>query len=183
MIKQAPFAFVSAFALCAFGALLLTRSAPKSRAQESPPAEKRPMNPFGNLAKAVESSPGCLGVEQVQAASGKRAIFAWFENKKAAVTFYNSMTHQSLMKLMPQKPTRAPLAGVKDPNAPILCIASVTPAAKPDPQTKLPISQIAIELYTPVEGGFAFGGRFAPSAVKVKGLAEAAAEKPEEKKE
>lgn len=34
-------------------------------------------------------------------------------------------------------------------------------------ETSLPISQIAIELYTPVTGGLHFGGRFAPDALKV----------------
>ena len=177
MKRRTPFVFASALALCALGTALLTRSAPLSRAQEQPPIAEQQQDKFGNLAKAVESSPGCLGVERVQAASGKMALFAWFENKKAAVTFYNSMVHQSLMKMMPQRSGRAPLEGVKDPNAPILCIASLTPAAKPDPQTKMAVSQIAIELYTPVPGGFAYGGRFAPSAVKVKGLSEAGPEK------
>jgi hypothetical protein len=36
----------------------------------------------------------------------------------------------------------------------------------------LPVSQIAIELYAPLPGGLAAGGRFAPSSVKVKGLIE-----------
>ena len=177
MNRRAPFIFASAFALCAAGTLLLTHAAPKSRAQEPPPAAAPRKNMFGNLSAAVASSPGCLGVENAKTSSGKFAIFAWFENKKAALTFYNGMAHQNLMKMMPQRSGRAPLEGVKDPNAPILCIASVTPMDKPDPQTKMPISQIAIELYTPVSGGFAYGGRFAPSAVKVKGLSEAAPEK------
>jgi len=33
-------------------------------------------------------------------------------------------------------------------------------------------TQIAIELYTPLPGGLAAGGRFAPSTVKVPGLVE-----------
>lgn len=177
MNRRAPFIFVSAFALCAAGTLLLAPFAPKSHAQDAPPAPQTPQNLFGNLPKMVESSPGCLGVESARTSSGKFAIFAWFENKKAAVTFYNSMGHQSLMKMMPQRSGRAPLEGVKDPNAPILCIASVTLMDKPDPQTKMPVSQIAIELYTPVSGGFAYGGRFAPATVKVKGLSDAAPEK------
>lgn len=31
----------------------------------------------------------------------------------------------------------------------------------------LPVSQIAIELYTPIKGGLFLGGRFAPEGVKV----------------
>jgi hypothetical protein len=37
---------------------------------------------------------------------------------------------------------------------------------------QLPVSQIAIELYAPLPGGLAAGGRFAPSSVKVPGLIE-----------
>ena len=43
---------------------------------------------------------------------------------------------------------------------------------------QMPVSQIAIELYAPLPGGLAAGGRFAPSAVKVPGLLEAPAASP-----
>jgi hypothetical protein len=36
----------------------------------------------------------------------------------------------------------------------------------------MPISSIGIELYGPLPGGVAVGGRFAPEAVKVRGLRE-----------
>ncbi len=176
--RRAPFVFASAVILCAVSGLLLTHFAQKSRAQTPPPAAAPQQDRFGNLAKAVAQSPGCLGIETVGTPGGKKAIFSWFENKKAVVTFYNSMMRQNLMKMMPTpRSGRAPLEGVKDANAPILVITSVTPAEKPDPVTKMPLSQIAIELYTPLPGGFAYGGRFAPSTVKVAGLSEAAAAK------
>ncbi len=38
------------------------------------------------------------------------------------------------------------------------------------PGVQMPVSQIAIELYAPLPGGIAAGGRFAPATVKVKGL-------------
>jgi hypothetical protein len=36
--------------------------------------------------------------------------------------------------------------------------------------TTMPVSQIAIELYQPLPGGIALGGRFAPTTMKVPGL-------------
>jgi hypothetical protein len=43
-------------------------------------------------------------------------------------------------------------------------------AAASDP--RMGVTQIAIELYAPLPGGLAAGGRFAPSTVKVPGLIE-----------
>jgi hypothetical protein len=54
-----------------------------------------------------------------------------------------------------------------------MAIASVTLSRPQDgiPQTGLPpVSQIAIELYAPLPGGLAAGGRFAPPSVSVPGL-------------
>jgi hypothetical protein len=52
-------------------------------------------------------------------------------------------------------------------------VASITLSKQPQVSgVQLPVSQIAIELYAPLPGGLAAGGRFAPSTVKVKGLIE-----------
>ena len=69
-----------------------------------------------------------------------------------------------------------PLAGIKDDSGPILCVASITidRAAMQSGDLKGGTSQIAIELYGPLPGGLAVGGRFAPSTVKVPGLIEVA---------
>ncbi len=40
---------------------------------------------FANVVSAARAWPGCLGVETGQTSSGRRIIFAWFENKKALV--------------------------------------------------------------------------------------------------
>ena len=69
---------------------------------------------------------------------------------------------------------RTPMKDVPEDGGPVLAIASITMADKaPGEITTLPISQIAIELYRPLPGGLALGGRFAPSAIKVPGLREA----------
>jgi hypothetical protein len=138
-------------------------------------APEAPANPMMNLPKLIQATPGCLGVETAMTQSGKMVIFAWFENKKAALAWYYSQTHQALMKMMgggPSRP-RGPLADVPDDGRPIMAIASVTLSRPQEgiPQTGLPpVSQIAIELYAPLPGGLAAGGRFAPAAVNVPGL-------------
>ena len=73
-----------------------------------------------------------------------------------------------------------PLAGIKDDSGPILTIASITidPAAMKGGDLKNATSQIAIELYAPLPGGLAAGGRFAPSTVRVPGLVEVPSARP-----
>lgn len=52
-----------------------------------------------------------------------------------------------------------------------MAIASITLSDRPQfHDTGLPISQIASELYAPVNGGLYLGGRFAPEALKVEGM-------------
>ena len=123
---------------------------------------------FPDLVSGLKATPGCLGVETARTSGGKNVIFAWFENKDAVLKWYYSDMHQGAMKMFPGD-RRKPLTLV-DGDGPILAIASVTVADKPMPGTNIPISQIAIELYRPLPGGIALGGRFAPSSLKVQGL-------------
>ena len=142
--------------------------------------QARPPQPppgFPDLVGALKSTPGCVGVEVARTGSGKQVIFAWFEDKKAALNWYYSDTHQAAMKQFfpqsQQEPKRTPLKDVPEDVGPVLAIASITLADKaPGDVTTLPISQIAIELYRPLPGGLALGGRFAPAAIKVQGLRE-----------
>ena len=145
-----------------------------------PAGQARPAQPppgFPDLVGALTSTPGCVGVEVARTGSGKQVIFAWFEDKKAALNWYYSDIHQAAMKqFFPQSqhgPKRTPMKDVPDDGGPVLAIASLTLADKaPGDVTTLPISQIAIELYRPLPGGIALGGRFAPAAIKVPGLRE-----------
>ena len=142
--------------------------------------QARPPQPppgFPDLVGALKATPGCVGVEVARTGSGKQVIFAWFEDKKAALNWYYSDTHQAAMKqFFPQsreESKRTPMKDVPDDGGPVLAIASLTMADKaPGDVTTLPISQIAIELYRPLPGGIALGGRFAPAAIKVPGLRE-----------
>jgi hypothetical protein len=144
------------------GALMLFAQAPPG-----PPAG------IPDVIGMLKATPGVLGVEAARTATGKQVVFAWFENKQAALNWYYSEGHQSLMKTFASgsEPGRKPMADVPDDGNPILAIASVTLSKQPQVSgIELPVSQIAIELYAPLPGGLAAGGRFAPSSVKVKGL-------------
>jgi hypothetical protein len=154
------------------GALALLAQAPP---QQGPPPG------FPDLIGMLKATPGVLGVDAAQTMSGKQVIFAWFENKKAALTWYYSEGHQQLIKSFASGGSsgRKPMLDVPDDGSPILAIASITLNTQGRGQgegqvsgVQLPVSQIAIELYAPLPGGLAAGGRFAPSSVKVKGLVE-----------
>lgn len=131
---------------------------------------KRPNTDNGlpDLAAALKESPGCIGVETARTASGKNVIFAWFEDKKAALKWYYSDTHVAMMKqFFPDRKGKKPLADVPDDSGPIMAIASITLTDKPTKENPLPYKQIAIELYQPIGGGISIGGRFAPEKMKV----------------
>ncbi len=126
---------------------------------------------FPDLVGALKATPGVLGVDTAQTGSGKQVIFAWFENKQAVMTWYNSELHRGLMASLGGGPPRSegPLAGIKDETIPVLAVASVTPDAAANGDFRK-VRQISIELYTPLPGGIAIGGRFAPASMTVPGL-------------
>ena len=132
-----------------------------------------PRGDIANVVTAARAWPGCLGVETGQMSSGKRVIFAWFESKKALVGWYHSEAHQKAMKTAFPSLTfdREPLPDTPEDSGPILAIVSLKLLDPPRPDA-MPIATIGIELYTPLPGGVAVGGRFAPEAVKVRGLRE-----------
>jgi hypothetical protein len=136
---------------------------------------------FPDLVGGLRAVPGCLGVETARTGSGKNVIFAWFENKKAVLNWYYSSMHQEVMKkFFPVRGDRKPLAGIPDDAGPILAVASITVSDKPQlGETSLPISQIAIELYRPLNGGIFLGGRFAPEGLKVPELRDVSPAPPE----
>ena len=141
----------------------------------TPAVAQTPSAGFPNVVGALRTTPGCLGVETGQTSSGKQVIFAWFEDKKSLVGWYHSDTHQGAMKTVFPDRTfdRQPLPELPDDSGPILAIVSVKfdAAAEPDARPRR-MSSIGIELYGPLPGGVAVGGRFAPAAIKVRGLRE-----------
>jgi len=129
---------------------------------------------FPDLVTGLKNTDGCLGVETAQTESGKNCIFAWFENKQAVMNWYNSEMHQRAMNMFfpASEGEREPMKGVPD-DIPIMAIASITmndDTQQRQRDTTLPVSQIAIELYTPVTGGLHLGGTFAPDELDVPDL-------------
>ena len=124
---------------------------------------------FPDLVAALKATPGCLGIETAKTDSGKQVIFAWFEDKKAALKWYYSDTHKAVIKqFFPnRKLSDNPLAGVPDDGGPIMAVASVTVNEERTKENPRPFKQIAIELYKPLRGGLSLGGRFAPDKMKV----------------
>lgn len=142
----------------------------------------------------LKATKGCLGVETAFTSSRKSVIFAWFEDKAATLRWYESDYHQTMMMGMQEanapasgdaasdatpSADRIPLEHVPD-DVPVMCIATITPSMKPTiPGFPMPISQVSIELYTPLPGGLALNGKFAPAALKVRDMVEAKLPAPE----
>jgi len=154
-----------------------------SASGEQPGRDANPGDPgYGEqLVKAVLASPGVLGIELAQTTKGRRVIFAWFENKKALVDWYQSDFHERGVKwAFPNlKSVREPLPDLPEDIGQILALVSLkfadnstTGAAASRVASRPPIESIGIELYTPLPGGVAVGGRFAPKSVRVPGLRE-----------
>jgi quinol monooxygenase YgiN len=153
-------------------ALMSTAWVLAQQSDETKPEQPRPAargELFPNLIESIKGTKGCLGVEAARTMSGKNVIFAWFEDKEAVKAWYYSEYHQQMMKqFFPDAGATPPLRDVPDDVGPIMAIASITMADKPKYEgLTLPISQISIELYTPVTGGIFLGSRFAPEALKV----------------
>lgn len=127
---------------------------------------------FPDLVGGLQAIDGVLGVETATMASGKQVIFAWFESKEAVLRWYNSRMHRGVQQaFFPGQGFGTPLEGVPDDVGPVLAIASITMATTSElEETSLPISQIAIERYTPLSGGLYLGGRFAPDSLGVPNL-------------
>src|SRR5918994_1556504 len=109
---------------CVIAALVLLVLAGAARADAPPAKGKGPG--FPDLVGALKEVPGCLGVETARTASGKSVIFAWFEDKKAALNWYYSDTHKSVMQqfFADRKREGKPLASVPDDSGPIMAVAS-----------------------------------------------------------
>jgi len=129
---------------------------------------------FPDLVSGLKQTPGCLDVKTGALDNGKQlTVFAWFKNKAAVQAWYASPMHRDAMKkFFPNTPARSKtLTGFDDDKSPLLVVATVTPSSKPMIKgSPLAVSQIAIEIYTPVPGGVAFGGSLGPKNLPVPGM-------------
>ncbi len=159
-------------AVMGLGGLAVTAGQPGQPPQ--PSARQDPMATAPDLLGPLKATRGCLGVEAARTMSGQSVIFAWFEDKEAVLRWYYSEAHQSAQDLFfpdSNKGGHKPLEGIPDDIGPIMVVVSITPANRSNFEaTNLPVSQIAIELYTPIAGGLYLGGRFAPESLEVKGM-------------
>jgi hypothetical protein len=153
------------------GAIVFAQPQGPSQPQTRQPGAAPDINALSTkLVDGLKATPGCLGVEQATTKTGKAVIFAWFEDKAAALAWYESPTHQGVMNsFFPGRPTEGePMKDVPD-DVPILTIASLKVTGQPLPGTNAPISEISIELYSPLPAGIRVNGGFAPEGLKVEG--------------
>ena len=157
----------AAISVTAFHATAQPGAAPEQGQQ----AQGNPMEGLGErLVAGLNASEGCLGTDVGQMQSGKLIICAWFENAEAARVWYHSRTHRGAMNMFMrgQQPQGEPLEHVEDEDTPVMVVASITPATEEQiAAMRMPISQIAIELYAPLPGGASINGTFAPANMDV----------------
>ena len=154
--------------------LIFVGSLSAQQATDQAPSKQQDRQPGPDmgmiLVKGLKSTDGCLGVKTCRWDDGKQSIVAWFEDKDAAATWYYSATHQTMIGQntdMDEKKDE-PMQHIKNGNQPIMVIASLTPARKPElPGINIPISQISIELFGLLPGGAQVGGRVTPDIVEV----------------
>lgn len=118
---------------------------------------------------AIAQIEGCLGVDSGEWDSGKQTIIAWFEDKDAVVSWYDSDMHMQMIESFTDDDgTHEPLEFVRNDSGPIMVMATLTYAEEPHFEgLTLPVSQISVELFAPLPGGAHLGGRLAPPAFKV----------------
>ena len=93
---------------------------------------------------------------------------AWFEDKAAAKRWYYSETHTRFMRMVGQEPEEEPMANVPE-DVPVFVMASIRMSEDgksviPGP---MPIEQISIELYTPLDAGASVNGRLMPDEIEL----------------
>lgn len=137
-------------------------------AQESDDSQKSKgtnTHPMGlpDLEGGLRAIEGCIKVVGAKTSDGKSLVIGWFEDKDAVKRWYYTEMHQAVLdRFYPMRiRDREALHWVEDDTGPIMVVASIT-----FPEPGEPISQIAIELYTPLHGGFAMGGLFGPDEFK-----------------
>ena len=125
---------------------------------------------IGNLlVRGLKNTDGCLKVITADTSAGTNTIIAWFENKAAVERWYYSNTHKRMMEMVGSSPEdKAPMAHIVDVESPVMVMASITPT-KGDSVIpgQMPVSQISIELYRPLDAGASVNGRLMPKEIKL----------------
>lgn len=120
------------------------------------------------LVRGLNDSPGCLKVITAQTSVGSNSIIAWFENKAAVEEWYYSNPHSRVMGMVGSDPdAKKPMAHIKDEHIPVMVMASITMGEKGVLPGPMPVTQISIELYTPLDAGASVNGRLMPEEIKL----------------
>lgn len=140
---------------------------------ENQPANQRGQQGAPDIGKllidGLNKSEGCLKVITAQTSQGTNTIIAWFENKEAVAEWYYSTTHKRVMQMVgSDTDVKEPMEFVTDENAPVMVMASITMGGEGVLPGPMPVSQISIELYTPLDAGASINGRLMPEAIKLK---------------
>ena len=130
---------------------------------ESQEAKRKAMG-FPDLLGGLRATEGCLKAIGAKTSDGKTLLIGWFEDKEAAKRWYFGDMHQAMLdRFQPMRNRgREPMKWVPADAGPIMVVASIT--FSDDPAD--PFSQISIELYSPLTGGFGHGGLFGPDSFK-----------------
>lgn len=102
-LRTRTFNIITFLALTAIAAVAFAQSAVEHERDQTQQQQQQPARPgsqFPDLVGGLKATPGCLGVETAQTSSGKNVIFAWFENKKAALNWYYSDMHKQVMSII-----------------------------------------------------------------------------------
>ena len=128
---------------------------------DEPPQPKQ--GAFPNFVQALRSIDGVVKAEFARMDTGMNCVFAWFEDKDAALRWYYSEVHQNMLDAYyPDRIEREPLFKVPDDVGPMMGLACITISK----ETGI-IEQIAIEVYKPLHGGLS--GRRTLRAGRVEG--------------
>lgn len=130
--------------------------------------EAQPAGMGQQLVEGLKRVPGCHDAVAAQLNTGQLSIIAWFENRQAALRWYHSEQHERLIRAAGDEPSEKPMAHVPE-DVPVMVIATLRMAA-PGQATlspQMPVSEISIEMYTPLPGGAMFGGRLTPPEIHI----------------
>ena len=134
-----------------------------NQARPAPAPQGGAMDLGGMLLSGLRATPGCLGADAAQTASGRNVIIGWFEDKAAAMRWYEHPMHRRMMAGMSPDRQEPPMAHVPE-GIPLMIMATITPSDRPQIEGfPAPISQVSIDLFTPVPGGASINGRLSPA--------------------
>jgi len=157
-------------AALALGATMLTLPAASAPSGAIERVAHQPQNlDIGQiLFEGLANSEGCLKVMGADTSEGHNVIIAWFENKEAVETWYYSQTHTRVMKMVGSDPShKKPMARVDDDDITVMVMASITFGGEQVIPGPMPVSQISIELYTPLDAGASVNGRLMPESIQL----------------